>query len=86
LDTSRATPSRIQIRTNPDGTRVSISRPLLQPNQESPLTTSLRRVCKLLSLFSRDLINIVFVLDVNGGRTSFKTSVDIVVLFLSIYL
>jgi hypothetical protein len=37
------TPARITYRTNPDGSRVSISRPPLQTNRPSSLT-SLRRV------------------------------------------
>jgi type IV secretory pathway ATPase VirB11/archaellum biosynthesis ATPase len=37
------TPARISYLTNPDGSRISISRPPLSTNHQSPLT-SLRRV------------------------------------------
>jgi hypothetical protein len=47
----KPTPSRISYRTNPDGTRVSISRPPLPTNRQSPLLSSLRRVSKLGFIF-----------------------------------
>ncbi|CAF2075561.1 unnamed protein product [Rotaria magnacalcarata] len=37
------TPVRMSYRLNPDGTRVTISRPLLPTSRQSPLVTSLRR-------------------------------------------
>lgn len=40
----KSTPSRVSFRLNPDGTRVSISRPALPTNHQSPLVKSLRRV------------------------------------------
>jgi hypothetical protein len=45
--TNKTTPSRISFRMNPDGTRVSISRPPLPTNHQSPLVNALRRVKKL---------------------------------------
>lgn len=42
--TNRRTPARVTFRMNPDGTRVSISRPALPTNAQSPLVNSLRRV------------------------------------------
>ncbi len=42
----KTTPSRISFRMNPDGTRVSISRPPLTTNRQSPLINALRRVRK----------------------------------------
>lgn len=46
------TPSRISFRLNPDGTRVSISRPALPTNAQSPPLHSLRRVRS--SFFMKD--------------------------------
>lgn len=44
----RATPVRMSYRMNPDGTRVSISRPLLPTSRQSPRLNSLRRVRKFV--------------------------------------
>ncbi|CAF4218834.1 unnamed protein product, partial [Rotaria magnacalcarata] len=41
--TTTTTPVRMSYRLNPDGTRVTISRPLLPTSRQSPLVTSLRR-------------------------------------------
>ncbi|CAF2651683.1 unnamed protein product [Rotaria sp. Silwood2] len=41
--TNERTPARISFRMNPDGTRVSISRPALPTNRQSPFFSSLRR-------------------------------------------
>jgi hypothetical protein len=71
---SSTTPSRISFRLNPDGTRVSISRPPLPTNPQSPLLSSLRRVRKFF-LFYND--KFVFFLDINGCHADFKTSVNI---------
>jgi hypothetical protein len=40
----RTTPVRISFRLNPDGSRVSLSRPPLPTDHRSPLANSLRRV------------------------------------------
>ncbi len=60
--TTTTTPVRISYRMNPDGSRVSISRPPLPINHQSPLT-SLRRVRNhFLSLF---LFEFFIFIDIN---------------------
>jgi hypothetical protein len=52
---SSTTPSRISFRLNPDGTRVSISRPPLPTNPQSPLLSSLRRTSTDVTPISKEM-------------------------------
>jgi hypothetical protein len=56
--TDRSTPTRISFRLNPDGTRVSVSRPSLQINAQSPAVDLLRRV--ITSIKYMHCIHLIF--------------------------
>ena len=78
-ENSSTTPSRISFRLNPDGSRVSISRPPLPTNLQSPLSNSLRRVRNVFLFYKNN--SFVF-LELNGCYSDYEMTVNISIVLL----